>query len=95
MKLNTKKKSQINIHDDTDMDAAIREQAAKISALLPPLVDLSAALGELYELFVDGEIEGDFDDYCYREFNLNPDLVREAADRIRAPRLHELAEVQS
>ena len=79
---------------DESLDA-IKDQTARIAAILPQLVELSAALGALHELFVDDEIEGDFHDYCYREFNLNPDLVREAADRIPAPRLHELAEVQA
>lgn len=60
-----------------------QQKVAQIREMLPDLVRLTEAFADLHELLDTDDLAGNFEGWCEREFGVNPELIREATDRLK------------
>lgn len=59
---------------------AVQQKFAQIRAHLPGLAALNDAFAELHDLLDEHELAGNFEACCQRQFGVNPELLRDAAE---------------
>lgn len=60
-----------------------QQKVAQIREMLPGLVRLTEAFADLHELLDAEDLAGNFEEWCERHFGVNPELIREATDRLK------------
>ena len=54
---------------------------AEIRSQLPGLATLNSAFAALHELLDEEDLAGNFETACEQKFGVNPEMLRDAADR--------------